>query len=123
MTRKPLSVAAVIAGACLLLASAAIASNPEHVKFLKQNKRCPGCSLDGADLAGAMLKGADLKGANLSDANLYKADLSGADLTDATLSGADLRGAHLKGAIGAVLAGATTDATTECPSGDQGPCQ
>lgn len=121
MTRATTRVFAI---AALLFAagSAAFAYNPEHVKFLMANRKCPGCSLDGAEFPGANLEGVDLKGANLTDANLYKANLSGADLTDATLSGANLIGAHLKDAVGAVLAGSTTDATTECPSGDAGPC-
>lgn len=119
--RRPFFV--IVAGLLSVAATAAMTSNPEHVKFLVKNHKCPNCSLSGAELAGANLEGADLKGADLSGANLYKANLRGADLTDATIAGANLIGAQLKDAVGAALAGTTTDATTECPSGNQGPCQ
>ena len=101
----------------------AIASDPEHVKRLRETRACPGCDLSNAELAGAHLENADVHDANLSGAMLYRANLKGANLSGARLAGADLKGANLSGARGAGLAGATTDELTVCPDGQNGPCR
>ena len=113
------------------------AENREHVQMLRKTGKCPTCDLSSADLSGLISPEADLRNAdlnyavlykarlnkaNLNDASLKSANLSGADLTGANLSGADLSGANLRGSIGARLAKATTDATTTCPDGANGPC-
>lgn len=98
------------------------AENPDHVKQLRETHQCPGCDLADAQLSGLIAELANLKGADLTRAVLYKARLRGADLTGASLNGANLSGADLRNTKGANLAGATTDETTLCPSGANGPC-
>jgi len=118
------------------------AESLEHVRLLRETGKCPACDLSAAKLAGLVRPAADLRNADLSRANLYKArlndaDLGGADLTRANLTGAtltganltganlagtDLSGANLRGSIGARLAKATTDASTICADGTNGPC-
>ena len=113
------------------------AENLEHVQLLRETGKCPSCDLSSANLAGLVSPEADLRNADLNYAVLYKvrlakadlngaslkgANLSGADLTGANLTGADFSGANLRGSIGARLAKATTDTTTTCPGGENGPC-
>jgi len=74
------------------------ASNPSHIKKLKETKRCDRCNLRNAPLNGAALTRARLRGANLRGARLVGANLSGADLSGANLAGARLNGANLRGA-------------------------
>ena len=83
------------------------AENLEHVKQVRETGKCPTC---------------DLSSANLSGLVSPEADLRNADLTGANLTGADLSGANLSGSIGARLGKATTDVTTTCPDGANGPC-
>lgn len=64
-------------------------------EILLTTKKCPGCTMNGANLWGAPLSDADLKGANLWGANLRRADLNGAKLSGAQLSGANLKDAEL----------------------------
>ena len=113
------------------------AENLEQVRLLRETGKCPACDLSSANLSGLVSPEADLHNADLNYAVLYKvrlnkanlngaslkgANLSGADLTGANLTGADLSGANLRGSIGARLAKATTDVTTTCPDGANGPC-
>lgn len=113
------------------------AENLEHVKQFRETGKCSGCDLSSANLPGLVSSAADLRNADLNYAVLYKArlnkanldgatlknaNLSGADLTGANLTGANLSGANLRGSIGAHLAKATTDVTTTCPDGANGPC-
>jgi uncharacterized protein YjbI with pentapeptide repeats len=113
------------------------AENLDHVKLLRETGKCSGCDLSSAKLAGLISPEADLRNADLNYAVLYKvrlnkanldgatlkgANLEGADLTGASLTGADLSGANLRGSIGARLAKASTDVTTTCPDGANGPC-
>jgi uncharacterized protein YjbI with pentapeptide repeats len=113
------------------------AENLEHVKQFRETGKCSGCDLSAANLSGFVSPEADLRNADLNYAVLYKvrlnkanlggatlkgANLDGADLTGANLTGADFSGANLRGSIGARLARATTDVTTTCPDGANGPC-
>ena len=113
------------------------AENLEHVKQVRETGQCAACDLSSANLSGLVSPEADLRNADLNYAVLYKArlnkanlngatlkgaNLSGADLTGANLTGADFSGANLRGSIGARLAKATTDVTTTCPDGANGPC-
>lgn len=111
---------------CAALAIAALTSvvayDPEHVARARQSRQCAGCDLTGAALAGAELAGGNFKGADFSSALLYGADLSRANLEGANFAGANLSSAKLNGARGANLAGATTNESTICPGGQNGPC-
>jgi uncharacterized protein YjbI with pentapeptide repeats len=113
------------------------AENLEHVRLLRETGKCPACDLSSANLSGLISPGADLRNADLNYAVLYKvrlnkanldgatlkgANLAGANLTGAHLTGANLSGANLLGSIGARLTDATTDVTTTCPDGTNGPC-
>ena|SRR6266545_3735409 len=102
------------------------------------------CDLAGVVLDNGFLRRADLTGANLTGASLANADLftatlvaataadirlDGAKLTAVDATGADLTRASLRGAVlfeatlaDALLDGAITDATTTCPTGQEGPC-
>jgi uncharacterized protein YjbI with pentapeptide repeats len=87
-----------------LVAPAALAENPDHLRKLLSTKSCVQCNLVNAglvmgELAGANLSQANLIGANLSQANLTGANLRGANLTGASLYGANLSGADLTGAV------------------------
>lgn len=98
-------------------------SNPEHIRQLKETRKCENCDLNGAFLDNVNLNGANLTSADLRGASLYLTKLEKANLTYALLEGANLNGANLKGAIGANLTGANTNERTICPSGQFGPCQ
>jgi uncharacterized protein YjbI with pentapeptide repeats len=83
----------------------ALAFKPEHVKQLKDTKKCKKCDLtsadlrnqdfDGADMGEADLTGADLSNTSLLNASFEKAKLKGANLTGANLMGVKLKGADL----------------------------
>lgn len=92
MNRIILTIATLLSS--LWLATSVKAENPEHIKQMRETRRCPGCDLSGANLTGTKLVNADLSGANLKGA-----DLSGADLRGVILEGANLNGANLKEAI------------------------
>ena len=68
-----------------LLASSALAFDPEDLKKLKETHECVECDLSGADLVRANLKGANLKEAILVRIDLIGANLAGANLEDANL--------------------------------------
>jgi len=76
---------------------------------LRPKAECPDVNLSGARLVGLDLSGADLRQANLTRADLRYADLRGANLGDATTTDA-------------LLVGARTDESTECPGSEMGPC-
>ncbi|NMF67371.1 pentapeptide repeat-containing protein, partial [Brasilonema octagenarum] len=84
--------AAVALCAPLLVTLPGYAEKPEHVKQLRDTKKCRKCDLSGANLSGANLSGADLSYSNLSGANL-----SGVSLRGVNLSGVSLRGVNLSG--------------------------
>ena len=73
-----------------LLASSALAFDPEDLKKLKETNECVECDISGADLVRANLKGANLMGANLKEAILVRIDLIGANLAGANLEDANL---------------------------------
>lgn len=113
----------LLLGVGLLLARQPVrAENADQVKQLKETRQCAGCDLSNAKLSGLMAELANLERADLSGAVLYKARLRMARLKGASLSGANLTGADLRDARDANLSGATTDSTTVCPSGANGPC-
>ena len=105
LARSAVSAAMVVT----LLASSALAFDPDDLQKLKDTGSCMSCDLGGADLRDANLEGANLYGANLEGANLEGADLWAAFLEGAIMIGANLRGANLRGAImnGAILCNTT----------------
>ena len=123
MYRKSAAFAAVCVALLLGSFAAVQAENPEHVKQLRETKKCVGCDFNGADIQGASLQMADVASADFRNAKLYKVDFRGADLTGAMFTGADLSGADLRNTKGADLVGAITNDKTRCPNGTAGPCQ
>jgi len=119
---KRLLLAAIAAGS-LTTVHAIATDNPEHVKQLKETRKCSGCDLQNASLEGVNVIDGDLSYADARGAQLYKAELRGANLTGALFTGANLKGADLRDTKGADLVGAVTDEWTKCPNGSAGPCQ
>lgn len=105
-----------------LMAAPATADNPDHVRQLRETRRCANCDLSNAQLGGVQVEMGVLRNANLRGAVLYKAVLRGTDFAGAVLTGANLSGADLTGARGINFSGATTDVETRCPDGSLGPC-
>jgi uncharacterized protein YjbI with pentapeptide repeats len=99
---------AVASFGTLALAQQPAPTVADNAKRLRETKVCNRCDLRGADFSGVDLYGAQMKEANLTGAVFYEANLTMANLT---------------GAVGANLAGATTDKRTVCPSGAAGPCK
>ena len=131
---------ALFAAALALLATPALAQNPNQIASARGGASCAGCNLFQADLTGAELKGrsfararlrqanlslavlsgANLSGADLRDVDAYgavlsSANLSGADLTNSSWVGASFGGANLRGAklSGANLSGAELDRVSD----------
>jgi hypothetical protein len=75
----------------------AMAHNPDHVKQLKETKKCKNCDLTAADLSNLDLEGADVSGSDLTAANLSNSSLLNASFEKAKLKGANLTGANLMG--------------------------
>ena len=114
---------AFVAAGSLATVQAVATDNPDHVKQLKETRKCSGCDLREAKLDGIVLELGDVSYSDLRLASLYRANFQGADLTGALFTGANLSGADLRNTKGADLAGAQTDERTKCPDGSTGPCK
>jgi uncharacterized protein YjbI with pentapeptide repeats len=78
--------------------------DPEHLKRLKQTKKCVVCDLRDANLLETHLKGAESEVAQAAESRSEVGNLEGAYLRGAILDGANLKGANtelarMRGAI------------------------